>query len=147
MMTTMDRDTLITAQRHIDRAPKDQLVGLVSALLERDDVPESLLAFVLRGVRPPVPAGRSSMGAVTSTAALAELAQGMVYKEREGRRRWMRIVEIGPVVSMDMAGAAQYRNASVQPAFSHDFVKEAPTMIYDYETPFEVRVPEGSALA
>lgn len=144
-MTTMshdDRARLAAAQRHIQRAPKDQLAGLLSALLERDDVPEAVLAFVLRGVRPPVPAGRSSMGMVNSTAALDELAQGMLYREKEGKRQWMRIVEIGP--SSNPTG---YRDAIVHPAFSHEFVKEYPIRIFEYTTPYEVRVPEGSALA
>jgi hypothetical protein len=140
-------EQLAVGRRHIERAPKDQLAGLVSALLERDDVPESLLAFVLRGVRPPMPAGRSSIGMANSTATLAELAAGMLYREREGKRRWMRIVEIGPVVNLDSSGAAAKREALTHPAFSHEFVKEHTTVIYSYETPFEVRVPEGSAIA
>lgn len=147
-MKPMNRtEQLAVARRHIDRAPKDQLAGLVSALLDRDDLPEAVLALVLRGVRPPVPAGRSSIGMTNSTATLAELAAGMLYREREGKRRWMRIVEIGPVVHLDSSGAAARREAVTHPAFSHEFVKETPVLIYGYETPFEVRVPEGSAIA
>jgi hypothetical protein len=141
-------EQLATAHRHIDQASKDQLAGLLHALLDREEqLTDEILALILRGVRPPTPAGRSSMGMVNSTATLADLAQGMLYREREGKRRWMRIVEIGPVVNLDSSGAAARREAVTHPAFSHEVVKERPTLIYGYETPFEVRVPEGSPIA
>lgn len=130
-------------KRQIDTLPKDHLAGLLKALLDESEVNQSphLLAFVMRGIKRPRNA--SSMGGVDSVATLAELAQGMLYQEQEGKRQWIRIVSIGKVEDFDSQGAQQYRDAVVQPAFSHMFVAASPIRIYGRKMPFQVKVAVG----
>jgi hypothetical protein len=130
-------------KRDIDARPKDQLAGLLKALLDEPEVNQSvhLLAVVMRGIAPPP--RPNSFGGRDSVATLAELAPGMLYQEREGKRMWLRIVEIGPVENFDSSGAQQYRDAVVQPAFSHQFAEARPMRIFGYEKPFPVKVAVG----
>jgi hypothetical protein len=136
-------EALEQMKRQIDTLPKDHLAGLLKALLDDSEVNQSahLIAFIMRGIKPPP--RPNSFGGVTTMATLAELAQGMLYQEREGKKRWLRIVEIGEVKNFDNSGYQQYRDAVVQPAFSHEFVSASPTRIFGYEKPFDVKVAEG----
>lgn len=146
MKTLTRSDVIDQIHANIDRASKDHLAGLLHAIIDRDELGPEALAFIARTVRPPS-RGASSTGSVDSTATLAELAQGMVYREPEGKRRWMRIVEIGPVANFDSGGYQQYRDAVTQPAFSHEFVSARSTRIFGYDRPFAVKVAQGRDIA
>ena len=130
-------------KRDIDARSKDQLAGLLKALLDEPEINQSvhLLSVIMRGLKPPQ--RPNSLGFINTVATLAELAQGMLYQEREGKRRWMRIVTIGAVENFDSSGWQQYRDAVTQPAFSHEFVEAKPTRIFGYERPFDVKVAAG----
>lgn len=130
-------------KRQVDNCPKDQLAGLLKALLDQPEINENphLLAFIMRGIAPPK--RPNSSGGVNTVAILKELTQGMLYLGREGRLGWLRIVSIGEVVNFDSQGAVQYRDAIVQPAFSHQFAESFPIRIFSGDRPFEVKVAVG----
>lgn len=130
-------------KRQVDTLSKDHLAGLVKALLDQPEINQSpqMLAFLMRGLRRP--RNVSSMDGVDTVATLKELNQGMLYKEREGKRQWMRIVSIGEVKNLDNGGFQQYRDAIVEPAFSHVFVEAKSTRIFGYERPFDVKLAAG----
>jgi len=142
-MHTDHNQAMHDIKRDIDARPKDHLAGLLKALLDEPEVNQSvhLLSVIMRGLKPPP--RPNSFGGVNTVATLKELAQGMLYQEREGKRMWLRIVEIGPVENYDSSGAQQYRDAVVQPAFSHQFAEARPMRIFGYERPFDVKVAAG----
>lgn len=123
----------------LEKISKDHLAGLLRSIVDSGELSLEMLQAVARNARPPARGGGAALA--DGVATLAELALGMVYREPEGKRQWMRIVKIGPVENFDSSGSQQYRNAAIQPAFSHAFVAARLTRIYGYDRgPFAIKI-------
>lgn len=83
-------------------------------------------------------------GSVEAEASLGDLEVGMVYQEREGHKRWYRILEIHPVRGTIMG--ARNRIAVVERVFGPEFEPATSIVIYEYSESYRVKlVPKVSA--